>query len=574
MNIFSIFDRPWALVLGVVLAAALAFLAIHAQRVRRARLARLGAPSVVGRLLPANAASAGSGWRATRLALAGLLAGIALAGPRWGNEKTQVRVSGYDLVLAIDASLSMLATDERPNRLELVKQEVRRLRALGTTGRVGLIAFAGRSYILTPMTVDDGALDLFLDNLDPSIVGQAGSSLARAIRQGTDLLSATTGDAGKALVIMSDGEAFEPVADVVDAATRAREAGIVLVTVGFGTPQGATIPITDDNGKPALKTDESGAVVVSHYTPELLKAAAEAGGGSFIPAEQTDKAARVRSALASLRASEVALAAGAQRTPRFQLFLAPALLLLLLDTWLVDRRRRRKRTGPAAATPAGIAAALLLCSGLALIPRSARADDAADAASAYKAGKYAEAAAIYRRIVQGGDTSPTMVYNLATALLAADSLDRAGLLLDKVVASKDPELRYRALFNLGLVQLKQGLAAPKDSAAPALDSALATYKRVLLLHSADPDAKWNYELALRAKQKGGGGGGGGGGGSSASPKPDPNASEPQPQPQPAGSLGQQRAEQILNSAARDERDVQARKQREGKPTSPPGGKDW
>jgi Ca-activated chloride channel family protein len=100
------------------------------------------------------------------------------------------------------------------------------------------------------------------------------------------------------------------------------------------------------------------------------------------------------------------------------------------------------------------------------------------------------------------------------------------------------------------------------------------YKRVLLLRSDDKDAKWNYELALHKKPKGGGGGGGGGGGNEASPKPDPNASEPQPQPQPAGSLGQQRAEQILNSAARDERDVQARKQREGRPTSPPGGKAW
>ena len=574
MNPLSVFDRPWVLVLALVLAVALAFLTVHAQRVRRARLARLGAPSVVSRLLPANAGSAGSGWRAMRLALAGALAGVALAGPRWGSEKTQVKVSGYDLVLALDASLSMLATDERPNRLEHVKQEVRRLRALGNTGRVGLIAFAGRSYILTPMTVDDGALDLFLDNLDPSIVGQAGSSLARAIRQGTDLLAATTGDAGKALVVMSDGEAFEPVEDVVDAAKRAREAGIVLVTVGFGTPQGATIPITDDNGKPALKTDESGAVVVSRYSPDLLKAAAVANGGAFIPAEQTDKAARIRSALSSLRASEVAIAAGAQRTPRFQLFLAPALLLLLLDTWLVDRRRRRRMTGPAAATPATAAAAVLVFCLVALAPSTARADDAADAARAYKAGKFAEAAALYRRIVQGGNTSPTMVYNLATALLAADSLERAALLLDKVAASKDPELRYRALFNLGLAHLKRGMTSPKDSAGEALDSALSVYKRVLLLRSDDKDAKWNYELALHKKPKGGGGGGGGGGGNEASPKPDPNAPEPQPQPQPAGSLGQQRAEQILNSAARDERDVQARKQREGRPNSPPGGKDW
>ena len=96
---------------------------------------------------------------------------------------------------AIDASLSMMAPDERPSRLERVKQEVRRLRAMSQADRVALIAFAGRSYILTPLTGDDGAIELFLDNLDPSVVGQAGSSLARALRQGTELLLASDGSA-------------------------------------------------------------------------------------------------------------------------------------------------------------------------------------------------------------------------------------------------------------------------------------------------------------------------------------------------------------------------------------------
>ena len=129
-----------------------------------------------------------------------LCAGIAFAGPRWGTEQTLERGSGVDMVLALDASLSMLATDARPNRLERMKEEARRLLALSAGDRVGLLAFAGRSYILTPLTVDRGALELFLDNLDPSVVGQAGSSLSRAIRQGTDLLVATQTTSDRALV--------------------------------------------------------------------------------------------------------------------------------------------------------------------------------------------------------------------------------------------------------------------------------------------------------------------------------------------------------------------------------------
>ena len=312
--------------------------------------------------------------------------------------------------------------------------------------------------------------------------------------------------------------------------------------------------------------------MITHYSPDLLRAAAEAAGGTFIPAEQTDKAARVRAALSSVRASEIASSAGAQRTPRFQWFLAPALLLLLLDSFLADRRRRVRAVGPAAAVTAGAAAALLL---IALVPRAARADDAADAAKAYRAGQYAEAALLYRKIVAGGDASPTMVYNLATALLATDSLERAASLLEKVTKTTNPELRYRALFNLGLAHLKQGLATRGDSATPALDAAIEAYKQVLLMRSRDADAKWNFELALRKKKQGGGGGGAGGGNDqSPNPKPDPTSQAKEPQPQPSGSVGQQRAEQILNSAARDEREVQARKQKEGQPTSPPGGKDW
>lgn len=168
-----------------------------------------------------------------------------------------------------------------------------------------------------------------------------------------------------------------------------------------------------------------------------------------------------------------------------------------------------------------------------------------------------------------------MVYNLATALLATDSLERAASLLDKLTKTPDLELRYRALFNLGLAHLKQGLATKGDSAAPELDAAMQAYKQVLLMRAKDTDAKWNFELALRKKKQGGGGGGGGGGNDqNPNPKPDQTAPPREPQPQPAGSVGQQRAEQILNSAARDERDVQARKQHEGQPASPPGGKDW
>jgi Ca-activated chloride channel family protein len=175
------FQAPWLLPLAVVLPALLAGLVLAWTRARARRVRRLGEPALVARLAPFSEGGGGRA-RALRLGLAGFLAGVALAGPRWGLERQLTRTSGVDVVLALDASLSMLAEDERPSRLTRMKQEVRRLRALAPGDRAALVAFAGRSYILTPLTTDEGAIQLFLDNLEPTVVGQAGSSLARAIR--------------------------------------------------------------------------------------------------------------------------------------------------------------------------------------------------------------------------------------------------------------------------------------------------------------------------------------------------------------------------------------------------------
>jgi Ca-activated chloride channel family protein len=564
------FDYPLLLALAVLLPLLAILLLRHNYRRRFERLSRLGTPNVVSRLVPPNAMRP-PGWRVARVATAAFGIGIAVAGPRWGAERNVVRTSGIDMVLALDASLSMMATDERPNRLERMKTEVRRLLDLSQGDRVGLLAFAGRSYILTPMTVDGGALALFLDNLDPSVVGQAGSSLARAIRQGSDLLMVSNSGADKALVLMSDGEAFEDVNDVIAEAKRAGDQGISLVAVGFGTTQGATIPVRNPDGSTTLKRDEHGQTVVTHYTPDFLRAAAEAAHGTFIDAARTDKAALVKNALATLRTKAHTTVTGESQTPRFQLFLFPAVLLLLLDILLTERRGRRPRRSAAAETSVSAAAAIVLlllpslsgCAGF--LPNSSPSDKAA---RAYHAQSYQQAAALYRGAIDGGDKRPETLYNYGTALVAADSLDSAEEALERLSDATDAELRYRALFNLGLAFLKEGLAAPKESASESLDAALAAYKKVLLMRSSDLDAKWNYELALRKKQSGGGGGGGGAGGGQS------NSSPQQQQPQPTGGLGQQQADQLLGSAAREERDVQAKKQKQTRVEPPPGGKDW
>jgi Ca-activated chloride channel family protein len=543
----GVFETPLFLVVAILGPIIVIALVISRQQRRRARLARLGPPAIVNRLVPTASRESGL-LRIMLLGGAALCAGIALAGPRWGSEQRLEHGAGVDVVLALDASLSMMARDERPNRLERMKEEVRRLRDLSPGDRTALVAFAGRSYVLTPLTVDDGALDLFLENLDPSVVGQPGTALARAIRQGTDLLVSTRTASDRALVIMSDGEGFDDESDLRAAAQAAKESGVSIVTVGFGTEAGTTIPVTGGAPGDTVKRDENGDVVVTHYTPHLLEIIADAGHGVFISATETDKAVKIRNALNKLRTQERALERGESLAPQFQLFLAPAVLLLLLDTLLADRTRVRVRK-------AGAVAVTAVALGFVQGP-----SDSAPPPQTYK------------QLVDKGDHTARTMYNYGTSLLASDSMDAAVSALSLVASDRDPEVRYRALFNLGLAHLKRGLAASGENAKSELDMALAAYKRVLLMRSSDSDAKWNYELALQAKQSGGGGG------SSQQQKNNQqqqNGRQPQrPSDQPEGQLGKRQAEEILKSAAREERDVEGKRQKEAATDVPPIGKDW
>jgi Ca-activated chloride channel family protein len=550
-------DHPGILWLVPVLAIAAIFAIIAGHRRRQRRLARFGTPQALERLGPGGLAKVPRG-RSVRLGVAAGAIAFALAGPRWGEGSAIIDADGIDVALALDVSLSMLAEDERPNRLERMKQEVRRFRASAPGDRVALLAFAGRSYILSPLTSDDGAIELFLENLDPTIVGMAGSAIASPLRQGIDLLSVSEGGADRALVIMSDGEAFDDKAAGLTLAREARDKNIHLVTVGFGTAGGAPIPLLESGGT-EVKRDDKGDIVVTRYDETFLRELAEAAGGEFIPAEATDKGTRVRRALADLEAVQREESQRLARPLRYQWFVALAFLILIVDIWLAEGGRRVLRRW---------LAPLLLLSAFAPSAQ-AQGTTLRDAISAHRAGRLPEAIRRYRTVVAEGDRRPIVLYDLGTALLGADSIDAAIDALERAAFTSDPELRSRALYNLGTAYLKRGLRAPRDGEqrATALRNARRALRTVLLERPGDADAQWNYELALRAPQGGGGGGG--------SPPPQQQQQQQQQRPnEPQGQMSKRQAEALLEAAAREERETQAKRQRGSRPQRNVGERDW
>src|SRR5690606_7760622 len=204
------FARPDLLWLALLLPA-LAAAAVLGYGRRRRRVARLlGAPELVRRLGASDLEKPVVG-RLVLIALAAAALGVAAAGPRWGWTAVEQHGRARNIVLALDVSKSMLARDLSPNRLERARLLARRLLRELRGGRLGLVAFAGRAYILAPLTIDHGALELYVDALDPEIVSYGGSSLAAALRQATDLALGEDGTGGRdrAVVLVTDGEAHE-----------------------------------------------------------------------------------------------------------------------------------------------------------------------------------------------------------------------------------------------------------------------------------------------------------------------------------------------------------------------------
>lgn len=559
MQFVDVFARVWMLPVAAVCALVVAYIGWSIDSRRRSRLAQLGDVPVLERLVPRRSSGLPPRVRAVILGLAALCLGLAIAGPRWGERAERRRDTGVDIALVLDVSASMLAMDEGASRLDHMKADVRRLLVTIPGARVALLVVAGRSYILTPLTADHDALELFLDGLDPSMVSQGGTALAAGVAQATRLLGVSQDGGDRALVVMSDGETWDDEGDIATAAQAARDAKIAVVTVGYGTAAGATIPVAGGG----VKRDTDGRTVITKANAATLEGIARITEGVFVDAEAADRPGRIRVALRRLRQTERVYNAGASPIQRYALFLWPAFVLLLFDTLFAEFSRRK--------TAVPIPSLALLCMFIGAGPLTAQTTtEAPDAMQLFQQRKFNESAQALRLRMQGGDRSLRSLYNLGTALMEADSAAAATELLDRVVTiAPDAELRFRALFNLGLANLRRARGATPTEAAPYYSAAVAAYKRALRTRADDADAKWNLELSLREQQKSGGGGGGGGGGAARQPPP-PNPPPSKGQQQ----LDKQRAEAVLNSAARDEREVQTRRQRDGQRREAPVGRDW
>ena len=249
---------------------------VYAFRKRDKMLALFCGKELVGELVP----DFKKGRRLIKalLILLGIILGIfALTRPQWGFHWEEIKRVGVDVMVAIDVSESMLAEDVKPNRLERAKREVIDLIEMLEGDRIGLIAFAGTSFVQCPLTLDYGACKMFLDYIDTDLIPVPGTAIAEAIR--TSLKSFNKRERkSKALILITDGEDHE--GEPIDAAREAKKEGIKIFTIGVGREGGAPIPLKDGSG--GFKKDRKGDMVITHLDEITLQKTALETGGSYV----------------------------------------------------------------------------------------------------------------------------------------------------------------------------------------------------------------------------------------------------------------------------------------------------
>ncbi|MFL5517339.1 MAG: vWA domain-containing protein, partial [Gemmatimonadales bacterium] len=475
---------------------------------------------------------------------------------RWGQTEVRTESRALSLVFAVDISRSMLAEDAAPSRLQRAVRESRRLIQDLEGDRLGLIAFAGRSYILAPLTVDGGAIRMYLDALDPDLASEGGTDLASVLSQGSELLGATTDAADRVLVVFTDGEAHDTLTDVVQAAEGLKRAGIRLIMVAEGGAGPTRIPVRDSLGTLVeYQRDDEGNVIQTQRRDDVLRAVVDAAEGTLVPGDVSDQAGAVRDLVAAMKRSPTSATRTADLVPRAWIPGLVAALLLLAYTIA--------RPGPA----------LIGLAGLLLLAGRADAQRPTAGGRALAAGDPTRAAAEFLKEAGAGRAEDTAFYNAGTAALEAGRLDVARGALAQAAKSLDPGLRYRALYNMGLAAL---LAAQADSSRrdELLDDATDRLRQALLLQPSSARAKWNLELAERRRPPPPPQSGGGGGAAPPPPSGGPQTPQPRPpQPEPK-DLSQSQAEQILNSMERRERETRTDQQRRMQSNSSGAVKDW
>ncbi len=396
------------------------------------------------------------------------LALVAVAEPRFDQQMQTVRAEGADIVLLLDLSRSMDARDVDPSRLGRARREIADLGEILEGDRLGLVVFAGGAFPRLPLTNDFKAVELVISEADTDTFDTQGSNLGAAIDAGVELLERSQGEAGRALLVLSDGETHQP-DRALESARAAAEKGVAIYAMGIGVEE-VPIPMRD-----GTFLQHEGKVATTAPDFEILRQVAEETRGAFVTSNASTR--DIEGLYQALRSTVRAVEREATRRQSFesayQWPLAVAALAWLASAWLGDGRRTF-----------GAAAAVLLAASLTTAsPASAAPDRLVQADALYRAGKYAQAAEQLVELSLERPGDPDVLDRLGAARYRAGDFEGAARAWDQAAGAGDAD----ALFNAGNAHYQAG----------RLEEAVRRYEDVLRQTPEHPAAAHNKELVAK-----------------------------------------------------------------------------
>ena len=470
---------------------------------KKRTVARIGDPSLVRQLI-SNFSSTRFLIKAGVLIVAFLVIVIGAGNPQKTGKMENVKRKGVDVMVVLDVSKSMLATDVKPSRLDKAKQLLLLMLDKLENDRIGLVLFAGRAYLQMPLTSDHGAARMYIQEASPDAVPTQGTVIAEALRMANTAFNSKERKY-KSILLISDGEDHDP--DALKVAKDLAKDGVMINTVGIGSPEGSPIvdPATGE-----LKKDEQGNTVISKLNEAELQQLSNATNGQYVRLDNVDDALiTMTQQIDSVDKKSMSDAEFVDYVSYFQWFLGIALVLLVFDYFFSERRsaasEKRERAASGAgssgasatrsgASPIGAATLLALAMLVSALPATAQNTNGEIRSGnrAYKKGEFDKSVQQYQRAVQQAPNSPTANYNLGNAQFKNNKFDEAAHAYDATVQnSTDKGMKEKGYYNKGVAMIKQ----------KKLQESIDAWKNALKLDAGDAEARDNLEKALKEQKK-------------------------------------------------------------------------
>ena len=302
-------------------------------KLRKRRIMKFGDETLVNAMMPSY--SRAKVWvRLCMFSLGFFFFVIGLSRPQIGAKLKEHETKGAEIMIVLDVSNSMLAEDYSPNRLERAKLAISRLVDKLREDRIGLIVFAGNSFVQLPVTTDYVSAKMFLNSISTESVPVQGTAIGEAINTAVRSFSAQS-EKSRAVIVITDGENHED--DPVEAARQAAQMGVRIFTIGVGSPEGKPIPM---NGE--LLKDRDGNIVVTRLDEKVLKDIAAEGNGVYVRAGNSEFGLNpIIDDIRKMEDEKYSSVVFEEYDEQFMYFLAIALLFFVIEMLIDDRRSKR-----------------------------------------------------------------------------------------------------------------------------------------------------------------------------------------------------------------------------------------